>query len=629
MTVRPVVVHVSPRGNAFMRDIAAWLAEAAGLTGRRAELRTDGALPDGSATTHLVVAPHEFYPLGEWSDRDVWRAASISTPVCTEQPGTSWFEITRLYAEHSPTVFDINASGADALADAGLDAHHLRLGGVPGMDRRRDRRFDERNVELLFLGGKTERRAAILAELAPLLWDRAADLRLFSFNSPVTDGVGGLVFGPDKYDLLADSRILLNLHRDGPHEAADRVAARHGYFEWARMVEAMANGCCIVSEPSVEHEPLRAGDHFVEADDVVAAVSRLLDEPERCATIGARAAEAVLEEYPLVDSLRPLLDELDTRPVPSPARRWFAPRYNSKALRAEQRPLLPVFRPTIALRRQIYDALTAETLHQRSIDRARCLHRHGSDDVVIRTASESYGTSVPEVSVVVTLFGYGHLVAETLDSIAASTGVELEIVVVDDHSLDGGRQVVADWIDAHPEVSALLLGSEVNRGLPAARNLGIAEARADQVMVMDADNLLYPTALRRLANALEDDPTASFAYSALEEFGTRRGVRSAMAWHVPWLCEGNYIDAQAMLRRADFERLGGYRTDDPMIFGWEDWDLWLRIADEGGHGVHVGQMLGRYRTQPESMLSTTSIVADEMLDHVRERFAALPWAPWL
>ena len=77
------------------------------------------------------------------------------------------------------------------------------------------------------------------------------------------------------------------------------------------------------------------------------------------------------------------------------------------------------------------------------------------------------------------------------------------------------------------------------------------------------------------------------------------------------------------------DRLGGYRTDDPMVFGWEDWELWLRIAAEGGYGIHVPQMLGRYRTQQESMLSTTNIVADQMLDHLRDLYPDLPWAPWL
>ena len=615
--MRPVRVFVAERGNAFMRDIASWIAEAAEQTGREATVVADGRLPGARDTIELVVAPHEFYALGHWSDREVDHAVRSSVPVCTEQPGTTWFDITSLYAGRSPLVLDINAHGTAALRDQGIDTRHLRLGGVPNMDHRRPNGL--RSREALFLGGRTDRRARRLAELAPLLWQRSADLRLFTFNRPVQAGDGGLVFGGAKYDLLADSRILLNVHRDdtGP-----------GYFEWARMIEAMANGCCVLTEPSTDHDPLTAGVHFVESVDLAADLEQLLDDPDRCAHIGERAAAAVLHEHPLVDSLAPLLDEIERegRPV---RRRWVAPRYRARSTRLEQRPLLPAFRPTEGIRERIYRGLMAEISLQRGIERARCLLRFGTDDHVERVESASYPVARPEVSAVVTLFGYAHVVTETLDSLAASTDVDLEIVVVDDHSLDDGRRVVADWIGDHPHVPALLLGSDINRGLPASRNLGFAHARADLVMVMDADNLVYPTALRRLADALDTDASAAFAYSTLEEFGTTTGLRSTMAWHVPWLCEGNYIDAQAMLRRSTWERLGGYRTDDTLVFGWEDWDLWLRVAADGGHGVHVPQMLGRYRTQHGSMLSTTNLVADRMLDHLRELYPDLPWAPWL
>lgn len=615
--MRDVNVFVAAHGNAFMRDIAAWVAEAAGLAGRTADLHADGSRPTDPAATNLVLAPHEFYALGAWTDREVDRAVRISIPICTEQPGTTWFDITRIYAARSRLALDINAHGVAALGAAGIDARHLRLGGVPSMDHRTG---GERRTDVVFLGGKTDRRAAELAALAPLLWDRQSDLRLYSFNRPVTDGVGGLVFGADKYDLLADSRILLNLHRDD---------TAPGYFEWARMVEAMANGCCVLTEPSTAHAPLVAGEHFVESSDIGADLAELLDDPERCSRIGAAAARAVLDEHPLAVNLAPILDELDDLPEPRPPRRLIAPTYGNRARRAEQQPLLPVFRPTAAIRRRIYDALSAETMLQRKIDRARCLHRFGTDDHVERVESAAYAAANPEVSVVVTLYGYAHLVTETLDSVAASADVELEIVVVDDHSLDEGRNVVKAWMEQHADVPVLLLGSDINGGLPASRNLAFGGARAELVMVMDADNLVYPTALRRLADALHDDPDAAFAYSSLEQFGTTPGVQSAMGWHVPWLCEGNYIDAQAMVRRSEWERLGGYRTLDPMVFGWEDWELWLRIASDGGYGVHVPQMLGRYRTQAESMLSTTNIVADQMLDHVRQLYPDLPWAPWL
>ena len=98
-----------------------------------------------------------------------------------------------------------------------------------------------------------------------------------------------------------------------------------------------------------------------------------------------------------------------------------------------------------------------------------------------------------------------------------------------------------------------------------------------------------------------------------------------MAWHVPWLCEANYIDAQAMLRRSAWERNGGYRCDDDLVFGWEDWELWLRLANAGEHGVHVPQMLGRYRTQETSMITTTNLVADHMIRHLHEMYPNLPW----
>ena len=120
-----------------------------------------------------------------------------------------------------------------------------------------------------------------------------------------------------------------------------------------------------------------------------------------------------------------------------------------------------------------------------------------------------------------TLYNYAHVVVETLDSLAASTDVSIEIVVVDDHSTDDGRDVVRAWMDDHDDLPVLLLGRENNCGLPKARNHGIERARSDKVMIIDADNLVYPNCLRRLADTLDANPQASFAYSTLEAFGVR------------------------------------------------------------------------------------------------------------
>ena len=147
-------------------------------------------------------------------------------------------------------------------------------------------------------------------------------------------------------------------------------------------------------------------------------------------------------------------------------------------------------------------------------------------------------------------------------------------------------------------------------------------------MVMDADNLIYPSCLRKLADALGDHPDVDAAYAILEDFGEQRNIRSALAWDVNRLCRANYIDAQSMFRKSTWERLGGYRADDEHLYGWEDWDLWLRLADEGGWALLVTEILGRYRVQRSSMITLTNLATDDAIAAMRKRHPnCLPAGP--
>jgi len=317
--------------------------------------------------------------------------------------------------------------------------------------------------------------------------------------------------------------------------------------------------------------------------------------------------------------LAPILDRLDDI-APAPARRHRQP-----PPRSHKPPLFGELRPATALRRRVYVAMMEEQRLLREIDRTRCTVEHGTGDFVERFETPSYAGANPSVSAIVTLYNYADVVTGALNSLVASTGVDLEIVVVDDHSRDDGRTAVRRFMDAHPDSRMLLLASDINRGLPASRNLAVTAARADRIMVMDADNTVYPNCLRELSGALDADPTAAFAYCTLEAFGAHPGLRSELGWSPRWLCESNYIDAQAMVRRATYDRNGGYREDDDFAYGWEDWEFWLRLAEAGEHAVHVPQILGRYRTQVSSMITITNLVADEMRDHIRGLHSSLPW----
>ena len=69
----------------------------------------------------------------------------------------------------------------------------------------------------------------------------------------------------------------------------------------------------------------------------------------------------------------------------------------------------------------------------------------------------------------------------------------------------------------------------------------------------------------------------------------------------------------------------GYRNDDREVYGWEDWDLWLRLAATGGHAVLHPEILGRYRVQASSMITLTNLATDDAIASMQTRYPSLPW----
>jgi glycosyltransferase involved in cell wall biosynthesis len=207
------------------------------------------------------------------------------------------------------------------------------------------------------------------------------------------------------------------------------------------------------------------------------------------------------------------------------------------------------------------------------------------------------------VTVAVSLYNYARFLPECLDSVAAQTHAALDLIVVDDRSTrDDSAPAARRWLEANAArfQRALLLQHERNQGLAQARNTAFAHARGAAVFVLDADNTIYPRAIARLTEALEDDEAAA-AYTQIEQFGDTPGMGPADLWNPDDLARGNYIDAMALIRRDVWAAVGGYTH---LEGGWEDFDFWCKLVDHGLHGVYVPEILCRYRVHGASMLRT-------------------------
>jgi glycosyltransferase involved in cell wall biosynthesis len=245
----------------------------------------------------------------------------------------------------------------------------------------------------------------------------------------------------------------------------------------------------------------------------------------------------------------------------------------------------------------------------RSIER-RLAHLQGTeldegDDII-----EQFGPTreKPRVSVLLTIYNYAEHVAAALRSVALSSLTDIEVVAVDDASTDESVEVVRTACAELPWLSVKLVRRQRNGGLPIARNLAASHAGADLLFILDADNEVMPHGLELLADTLDAEPEAQFAYGIIETFddGGPVGLMSWLAWDPAHLRQGNYIDAMAMLRHSALEQIGGYPTEEA-LYGWEDFSVWLAMADAGMDGIRVPQFVARYRIATHSMISISNI----------------------
>ena len=220
-----------------------------------------------------------------------------------------------------------------------------------------------------------------------------------------------------------------------------------------------------------------------------------------------------------------------------------------------------------------------------------------------------------------TLFNYGRFVREAIESALDSEDVEVEVIVIDDRSADDGPSVVHAIIQERPDAAIRFLEQRVNSGVQRARNLAFSEARSPLAFVLDADNVVYSRGIAKLRDGLASDPEAAFAYGIIERFNDEgsMGLMGLEGWDERRLARSHYIDAMALVRVDIWREVGGYVTDPALELGWEDYDLWLNFASHGYRGVHVREIIGRYRVHGISSLAITTLDTEDLMGRLQSR----------
>jgi len=226
-----------------------------------------------------------------------------------------------------------------------------------------------------------------------------------------------------------------------------------------------------------------------------------------------------------------------------------------------------------------------------------------------------------QVAVLVSLYNYEKYICEALDSIAAQTLSDIELIVCNDCSTDSSVAVVLEWMQRHRQrFSRLaLIENDSNSGLAATRNASVAFATAPYIFILDADNMIYPACLERSLEVLDEAAAdAAFVYAQREMFNHSdtfgHSLENLEDWDPQLFSHGNYIDAMVLHKKSALDAVGGYTADDWFgRLGWEDYELWLKYIRAGFYGIKINQPLIRYRYHEASMLQVTTNVSQNIL----------------
>jgi glycosyltransferase involved in cell wall biosynthesis len=223
----------------------------------------------------------------------------------------------------------------------------------------------------------------------------------------------------------------------------------------------------------------------------------------------------------------------------------------------------------------------------------------------------------PLVTVVTPAYNVAKYIGEAVDSVLRQTFRDFEYLVIDDGSEDNSVDIIKAHSGDDPRFR--LVAGE-HRGLSAARNAGIREARGEYIAFLDGDDRWHPKFLERqlqLIQSLPPDIGGVFSRSRLLlENGTLVFLQWQRAGRYDFddfLVGGNPArnGSSMLLRTSCFADVGGF---DEKLKCLEDLDMWLRIAE---NSKTPGLWASKYflvdlRLRPGSMTRDRSGIEDAL-----------------
>ena len=228
----------------------------------------------------------------------------------------------------------------------------------------------------------------------------------------------------------------------------------------------------------------------------------------------------------------------------------------------------------------------------------------------------------PVVTVYITNYNYAEYIEQAIESVLSQTFRRYEILIIDDGSTDGSRDIIKRYI-GRPNVRVIF---QQNKGLNASSNIAVRAAHGKYVMRLDADDYLDENAMLVMVNKMESESDLALVFSDYYYVDKNGNVTGQERRHDfkdgVTLLDQPAHGACTLVRRDCLLEVGSYNT----AFTCQDgWDLWLKMTERFKVG-NVNLPLFYYRhhgknltTDSERILRTRAEILKAHAENVTPR----------
>ena len=224
-------------------------------------------------------------------------------------------------------------------------------------------------------------------------------------------------------------------------------------------------------------------------------------------------------------------------------------------------------------------------------------------------------SSVPIISIITPYYNGGSTLDETFNSVMNQTYPFFEWIIVNDGSPD--KESVKKLESISKKDKRIRMFSKENGGPSQARDFGIEKISdsSKYVFFLDADDTIDSTMLECLYWSLETNPDASFAYTALVNFGSEEYLWEKYLT-IEQEKEENLINIASMVRKEDLLEVGCFGIKEKAMY--EDWNLWLKLIRAGKKPLRISAPLFFFFFMGESELSRANKNKENAMKYVRD-----------